>query len=124
MLAAAVSIGDYANIGPGLLMAHGNVVIDGHVRIGPLCSISPFVTVGLNTGGPDPSLTGPTIGRNVFIGTGAKVLGPITIGDNARIGANAVVMTDIPANCTAVGVPARVLEHDGPLGPAKGPGRQ
>ncbi|MBE7519120.1 MAG: hypothetical protein HS107_07715 [Thermoflexaceae bacterium] len=103
-------------------MAHGNVVIDGHVRIGPLCTISPFVTVGLDTGGPDSSIAGPTIGRNVFIGTGAKLLGPIRVGDNARIGANAVVLTDVPDNCTAVGVPARVLEHDGALGPVKKPG--
>lgn len=122
MLFAAVSIGDYTTIGPGLLMAHGNVVIDGFTKIGPLCSIAPFVTIGLNTGGPDATLEGPNIGRNVFIGTGAKILGPITIGDNARIGANAVVMSDVPANCTAVGVPARVLEHEGPLGPARSRG--
>ncbi|MBE0611577.1 MAG: serine O-acetyltransferase, partial [Dehalococcoidia bacterium] len=54
-----------------------------------------------------------------FIGTGAKVLGPITIGDNARIGANAVVMNDVPANSTAVGVPARIIPHERPLGPAR-----
>jgi serine O-acetyltransferase len=119
MMFAAISIGAHTSIGPGLLMAHGNVVVDGWTTIGPLCSIAPFVTIGLNTGGPEPSLQGPTIGRNVFIGTGAKVLGPITIGNNARIGANAVVMIDVPANCTAVGVPARILEHDSVLGPVR-----
>jgi serine O-acetyltransferase len=118
MILASVSIGDSTDIGPGLLMNHGSVVIDGTTRIGPLCSIAPFVTIGLDTGGPDPSLYGPTIGKFVFIGTGAKILGPITIGDNARIGANAVVLTDVPANSTAVGVPARVIPHEGPLGPA------
>lgn len=119
MLLAGVSIGDRVEIGPGLLLNHGHVVIDGTTRIGPFCSIAPFVTIGLNTGGPDVSLDGPTIGRFVFIGTGAKILGPVTVGDNARIGANAVVISDVPANATAVGVPARVIAHEYPLGPAK-----
>lgn len=118
MLLAGVSIGDRVSIGPGLLLNHGHVVIDGDVEIGPLCSIGPFVTIGLNTGGPDPSFAGPSIGRFVFIGTGAKLLGPINVGDNARIGANAVVLADVPPNTTAVGVPARVLAHEYPLGPA------
>ena len=118
MLLAGVSIGDQVSIGPGLLMNHGHVVIDGTTTIGPLCSIAPFVTIGLNTGGPDVSFEGPRIGKFVFIGTGAKLLGPITIGDNARIGANAVVLGDVPANTTAVGVPARCIPHERPLGPA------
>ena len=119
MLLSGVSIGDQVWIGPGLLMNHGHVVIDGATTIGPLCSLSPFVTIGLNTGGPDVSFEGPTIGRFVFIGTGAKLLGPITVGDNARIGANAVVLCDVPADSTAVGVPARILPHEHPFGPAK-----
>jgi len=118
MLIAGVSIGDQVTIGPGLLINHGHVVIDGTVAIGPLCSIAPFVTIGLDTGGPDASFAGPTIGRFVFVGTGAKVLGAVTIGDNARIGANAVVLTDVPENCTAVGVPARAIAHERPLGRA------
>ncbi|WP_322795442.1 DapH/DapD/GlmU-related protein [Tepidiforma sp.] len=117
MLLAGVSIGDRVRIGPGLLINHGHVVIDGTTTIGPYCSIAPFVTIGLNTGGPDASLDGPTIGRFVFIGTGAKILGPVRVGDNARIGANAVVLGDVPDNATAVGVPARVLPHASPLGP-------
>jgi serine O-acetyltransferase len=121
MLLAGVSIGDRVEIGPGLLINHGHVVIDGTTRIGPYCSIAPFVTIGLNTGGPDASYDGPTIGRFVFIGTGAKILGPVTVGDNARIGANAVVLSDVPPNATAVGVPARVVEHEYPLGPARSP---
>ena len=119
MLTCAVAIGDRTVIGPGLLMAHGNVVVDGDTSIGPLCSVSPFVTIGLNTGGPDPSFAGPTIGRFVFIGTGAKILGSVSIGDNARIGANAVVLSDVPANSTAVGMPARILLHDTILGPVR-----
>lgn len=121
MLLAGVSIGDQVRIGPGLLMNHGHVVIDGTTTIGSLCSVAPFVTIGLNTGGPDVSFAGPLIGNFVFIGTGAKLLGPISIGDNARIGANAVVLGDVPANSTAVGVPARILAHEKPLGRAVTP---
>jgi serine O-acetyltransferase len=118
MLLAGVSIGDRVTIGPGLLLNHGHVIIDGDTAIGPLCSIGPFVTIGLNTGGPGVTFDGPQIGRFVFIGTGAKLLGGIRIGDNARIGANAVVLSDVPANATAVGVPARIIPHESPLGPA------
>ncbi|MGH2632352.1 MAG: serine O-acetyltransferase [Tepidiformaceae bacterium] len=118
MIMAAVSVGDQVEIGPGLLINHGHVVIDGTVVIGPLCSIAPFVTIGLDTGGPQANFAGPTMGRFVFVGTGAKVLGAITIGNNARIGANAVVLHDVPDDCTAVGVPARIIAHQHPLGPA------
>lgn len=118
MILAGVSIGDGTRIGPGLNINHGHVVIDGAATVGSKCSIGPFVTIGLDTGGPDPRLQGPTIGDFVFIGTGAKILGPVVIGDNARIGANAVVLSDVPANHTAVGAPARAIPHDYPLGPA------
>lgn len=117
MLLSGISIGDSVRIGPGVLLNHGHIVIDGTVTVGAHCSIAPFVTLGLDTGGSDPSFAGPTLGDNVFIGTGAKVLGAVSIGDNARIGANAVVLQDVPANCTAVGVPARVLPHEYPFGP-------
>lgn len=119
MILGSVWIGDPPTIGPGLLIVHGNVTIDGYTTIGPLCQIAPYVTIGLDTGGPDPKFAGPTIGEFVFIGTGAKILGPVTIGDNARIGANAVVMCDVPENSTAVGVPARVIPHEGRFGPAR-----
>lgn len=119
MLLAGVSIGDSVTIGPGLLVNHGQVIIDGTTTIGPQCNVAPFVTIGLDTGGPGPSLAGPTIGRNVFIGTGAKLLGPISVGDNSRIGANAVVLGDVPPNSTAVGIPARIIPHERPLGPAR-----
>ena len=55
----------------------------------------------------------PTIGNNVLIGAGAKVLGPITVGDNSRIAANSVVLKELPGNCTAVGIPARIVKKDG-----------
>jgi serine acetyltransferase len=105
-----VSIGDHVEIGPGLMMTHGNVVIDGRTRIGKHCQINPWVTIGLsNSRKLGFSVDGPTIGNDVHIGTGAKVLGPVTVGDHVRIGANAVVVRDVPANVTVVGAPARIV---------------
>jgi serine acetyltransferase len=105
-----VQIGDRVTIGPGLMLTHGNVVIDGRTTIGSNCQINPWVTIGLsNSRKIGFSVRGPTIGHNVHIGTGAKVLGPITIGDHVRIGANAVVLHDVPANTTVVGMPAKAL---------------
>jgi serine O-acetyltransferase len=109
-----VAIGRYVTIGPGFVIAHGHVVIDGNVRVGRDCVINPWVTVGLSGSrryGFDNR--GPVIGDGVFIGTGAKVLGPITVGDGVRIGANAVVIDDVPPGATVVGAPARVV-HDTP----------
>lgn len=106
-----VSIGNAVEIGPGLMMTHGNVVIDGRTRIGKHCQINPWVTIGLsNSRKLGFTADGPTIGDEVHIGTGAKILGPVTVGDHARIGANAVVVHDVPANSTVVGAPARVVE--------------
>jgi serine O-acetyltransferase len=100
---AQVSIGDPVVVEPGVYIVHGQVVIDGIVEIGSGAVIAPFVTIGLLAG----ELAGPTIERDVSIGTGAKVLGPVSVGAGARIGANAVVVDDIPAGGTAVGIPAR-----------------
>lgn len=72
--------------------------------IGKHCTIFQQVTI---TEGDDK--TSATIGDNCYIGAGAKILGNVKIGDNVKIGANAVVVTDIPSNCTAVGVPARII---------------
>lgn len=105
-----VQIGDRADIGPGLMITHGNVVIDGKTKVGRNCQINPWVTIGLsNSRRLGFSVEGPTIGDNVHIGTGAKVLGPVAVGDYARIGANAVVVDDVPPNVTVVGIPARVV---------------
>jgi serine O-acetyltransferase len=110
-----VVIGRAVQIGPGLCFSHGNVVIDGVVKIGRDCIINPYVTIGLSAkGDPEISLCGPTIGDNVYIGTGARVLGSITVGNKAKIGANAVVLDNVPANFTAIGVPARVIPQNPP----------
>lgn len=99
-----VNLGNYTDIGGGLYLPHGNVVVDGLVSIGRDCVIAPWVTIGTNG-----TVAGPSIGDGVFIGTGAKVLGAIRVGDGAKIGANAVVLADVPAGATVVGVPARVV---------------
>jgi serine O-acetyltransferase len=98
-----------STIGGGLVMTHPNgVVIHPKARIGPNCLIMQQVTVGKNRQGL------PIIGGNVDIGPGAKVLGPITIGDHAQIGANAVVLHDVPPWAVVVGIPARVIGNRRP----------
>lgn len=84
----------------------GGIIISGDVVFGDDCVIRNGVTVGLRHTGHRGS---PVIGNRVDIGAGAKVLGPIHIGDDVAIGANAVVITDVPANSIAVGIPARIL---------------
>jgi serine O-acetyltransferase len=109
-----VTIGSHVRTSGGLYMAHGHVVMDGIINLGHNVQVAPFVTIGLsNSERRGFDLRGPTIGDNVNIGTGAKVLGPITIGSDVKIGANAVVIDDVPAGHTAVGVPARC--HPTPL---------
>jgi serine O-acetyltransferase len=102
MMTGQVQIGDPVVIEPGLYLLHGQVVIDGFTEIGARAAIAPFVTVGLRQG----DINGPRIGAGVQIGTGAKVLGAISVGDGATIGANAVVIADVPAGEVATGVPA------------------
>jgi serine acetyltransferase len=105
-----VHIGDRVTAGPGLMITHGHVVIDGETTIGANCQINPWVSVGLSDSRKlGFSTRGPTIGDYVRIGTGARILGPVRVGDYARIGANAVVVEDVPPYTTVVGIPARPL---------------
>lgn len=104
-----VRIGEMVIIEPGIFIAHGGVVVDGYVEIGRGTALMPSVTIGLQDHPLLVGLRGPTIGRDARICTGAKVLGPITIGDGAFVGANAVVLDDVPSSTTAVGIPARVV---------------
>lgn len=101
-----------ATIGRGLFIDHGmGVVIGETAEIGDNCLIYQGVTLGGT--GKDKGKRHPTLGDNVTVGSGAKVLGPFRVGDNAKIAAGAVVLDEVPANSTAVGVPARVVKRDG-----------
>ena len=95
-----------ADLGEGLKLPHPNgVVIHQDAIIGRNSMIMQQVTIGITAnGGP------PTIGSDVYIGAGAKILGKINIGDGARIGANAVVLCDVPPHTTAVGAPAKIVQ--------------
>ena len=101
-----------ATIGDGLFIDHGaGVVIGETAEIGNNVTLYHGVTLGGT--GKDEGKRHPTIGNNVLIGCGAKVLGPFTVGDNSRVAANAVVLSEIPPDCTAVGAPARVVKKKG-----------
>ncbi len=105
MMWAQVSIGDPVLVHPGVILPHGQVVIDGFCVIGSGSRLRPWTTIG-RVSGP---LAGPTLGRDVKVGTGAKLLGPITVGDGAEVGANAVVIHDVAPGAVVVGMPARPL---------------
>ena len=97
-----------AKIGKCLFIDHGMGIVFGETtEIGDNCTIYHGVTLGGT--GRDTGKRHPTLGNNVLIGAGAKVLGPVFIGDNARVGAGSIVLHNLPANCTAVGNPAEVV---------------
>lgn len=99
-----------AKIGKGLFIDHGSAVVIGETaEIGDNCTLYQGVTLGGT--GKDIGKRHPTLGNNVMVGAGAKVLGPFKIGDNSKIAANAVVLEEIPRDSTAVGIPARVVRH-------------
>lgn len=101
-----------AKIGRRLVIDHGmGIVIGETAELGDDVLLYQGVTLGGT--GKDHGKRHPTLGNNVLVGAGAKVLGPFTVGDNARIASGAVVLTEIPANATAVGVPAKVVRLAG-----------
>ena len=101
-----------ATIGKGLFIDHGSGVVIGETaEIGDNCTIYQGVTLGGT--GKDVGKRHPTLGDNVMVGSGAKVLGPVKIGSGSKIAAGAVVLQDIPENATAVGIPARVVRMKG-----------
>lgn len=99
-------------MGKGLFISHsGTIIVNGNCIIGESVNLAPDTVIGY---GIINGVEGyPKIGNRVFIGPGAKIFGPITIGDDAMIGANAVVNIDIPDNAVAVGVPAKVVSYKG-----------
>jgi serine O-acetyltransferase len=102
-------IGRGAEFGEGFVLVHADgVVINRLVTGGRNIYVEHQVTIGADRG------RSPVLGSDIFIGAGAKILGPVTIGDGARIGANAVVVKDVPAWSTVVGVPAKVVRQRDP----------
>lgn len=96
-----------SDIAGGLLLPHPNgIVIHPGAKIGPNCLLMHQTTLGMIKGAAHP----PILGGHVDVGAGAKILGAVTIGDNVRIGANAVVIDDVPSGCAAGGVPAKVIQ--------------
>jgi serine O-acetyltransferase len=105
-----------AQIGERLRLPHPQgVIVHGSAVIGNDCLVMQQVTIGMLTVGD-----APVIGSRVFIGAGAKILGKIVVGDGARIGASAVVLCDVPAGWTAVGVPARLVQSHPDLSSCSG----
>ncbi len=101
-----IEIHPAAKIGKGLFIDHGmGVVIGETAEIGDNCTIYHGVTLGGT--GKDTGKRHPTLGNNVLVGAGSQILGPCTVGDNARVGANAVVLCDVEPGATVVGVPGR-----------------
>jgi serine O-acetyltransferase len=100
-------IGRGAEFGPGFVLIHSNgVVINGKVKGGERVHVQHQVTIGNNERGE-----APVLGSDIVIGAGAKVIGPVTLGDGARVGANAVVVHDVPADTTVVGIPAKPVKR-------------
>ena len=101
-----------AKIGKRLVIDHGmGIVIGETAEIGDDCLIYHGVTLGGT--GKDQGKRHPTIGNNVMISSGAKVLGPFKVGDNSRIASGAIVLEEVPPDCTAAGVPARIVRRNG-----------
>jgi serine O-acetyltransferase len=103
MVTGQVAIGDPVVVRPGVYIPHGQVVVDGLVEVGEGVVLFPWVTIGLVGG----KMGGPTLGPHARIFSGAKVVGPVRVGAGAKVGANAVVLDDVPAHTTVVGAPAK-----------------
>ena len=107
-----IEIHPAAKIGRRFFIDHGmGVVIGETAEIGDDCTIYQGVTLGGT--GKDTGKRHPTLGNNVMVGSGAKVLGPFSVGDNSKIAAGAVVLSEVPPNSTCVGVPARIVRREG-----------
>ncbi len=101
-----------AKIGKRLFIDHGSGVVIGETtEIGDDCTIFQGVTLGGT--GKDQGKRHPTLGNNVSVGSGSRILGPVHIGNNTKIAANAVVLNDIPPDCTVVGIPAEIVRING-----------
>jgi serine O-acetyltransferase len=111
-IASGAEVSPTARIGPGLYIGHfGCIIVSGSSVIGERCNLSQGVTIGVGT---RKGVRGaPLIGDRVYIAPGAKVFGPITVGSDSAIGANAVVNDDVPEGVSVAGIPARIVSDKG-----------
>ena len=110
-----IQISRHAKIGKGFYIGHyGTIVVSSEAVIGENVNISHGVTIGASNRGANKGV--PTIGNYVYIGPGAKIIGNIKVGNNAAIGANAVVTKDVPENACVGGVPAKIISMEGSVG--------
>lgn len=100
------------SVGRGLMISHpGSIIVHPLAKLGSNINLGPGIVIGY---GVVNGVGGyPVLGDDIFIGPGAKIFGPIHIGDNVQVGANAVIIRDVEANCKAVGVPAKVIPYNG-----------
>jgi serine O-acetyltransferase len=111
-ITTGIDLPSRATIGKGLYIPHfGEIIVHCSTTIGDYCTLSQGVTTG--QAGRGDKLGVPTIGNRVYIAPGVKIIGAVTIGDDVAIGANAVVVKDLPDRAVAVGVPAKVISHEG-----------
>jgi serine O-acetyltransferase len=110
-----IDISPNTEVGKGFYIGHfGGIIVNSKVKIGKNCNMSQGVTIGLANRGKNKGVA--TIGDNVYIGPGAKIVGAVKIGDNVAIGANCVVTKDIPNNAVVVGIPGKVISFKGTTG--------
>lgn len=111
-IVAGIDLPPDAEIGKGLYIGHfGGIIVGSGVKMGENCNLSQGVTLGY--AGRAGNRGCPTLGDRVYVGAGAKVIGPINVGNDAAIGANAVVTKNLPDRAVAVGIPAKVINLDG-----------
>lgn len=110
-----ISIPFSVDIGPGFYIGHfGGIFINSRCKIGKNCNMSHGVTLGITMRGKNKGC--PTIGDDVYIGPGAKIIGLVKVGNRAAIGANCVVTKDVPDNAVVVGVPGKIISFEGSEG--------
>ena len=122
-IVTGISLPYKAEIGPGLYIAHfGNVIVNSGAVIGAHCNLSQGVTIGVSGRGARRGV--PRLGNRVYVGANAVIAGKIVVGDDAVIGANSLVTSDVPTHTTVVGVPAVVINQHGSeeyMNPGAGP---
>ena len=120
-----IQISPDAHIGPGLYIPHGGYMVVGEGRVGRNCNLYQGVTLGLSVdtlGGPDFQPRVPTLGDGVWVFPGAVIVGDVTVGDDAAVSANSLVVRDVPPGGVVMGVPARLVSRRGVSRPGNVPG--